>query len=312
MSALAARRAVAEAARAGRYAPAGAALLPRDVARLAEFVSGAGGRLVALTGAGISTESGVPDYRSPQGSYAKGHKPMEHAVFVRHPLQRARYWARSLRGWRYFANAQPSRTHTALAALEGARLVAGVVTQNVDGLHTRAGSSNVVDLHGRNDTVVCLSCGARRKRVAYQEDVETLNRAWMANFLPPVTCEEDIRADGDAHLAHEDFRDFQVPPCGACGVGILMPDVVFFGGSLRPEVRDRAQRLLSESSRLLILGSSCQVFSAFRLVQSAHREGKPIAMVNIGPTRADPLVLDEWRFPVRCGDALTRVCEQLL
>mmetsp|Transcript_14569 Transcript_14569/g.39919 ORF Transcript_14569/g.39919 Transcript_14569/m.39919 type:complete len:241 (-) Transcript_14569:8-730(-) len=232
---------------------------------------------------------------------------MYHAVFVQNPLQRARYWARSLRGWRYFAAALPNRTHTALAALERDSFVSGVVTQNVDGLHTQAGSTNVVDLHGRNNTVVCLTCSARRSRVEYQEEIEVMNSAWISEFLPPVNCEEDIRADGDAHLAHEDFHDFHVPPCRACSGGVLMPDVVFFGGSLRPEVRDAAQRLVEESTRLLILGSSCQVFSAFRLVQSAHRAGKPIAMVNIGPARVDPLVPDEWRFPIRCGDALDAV-----
>merc|ERR1712232_672678 len=169
---------------------------------------------------------GVPDYRSPQGSYSKGHKPMLHRNFVDEPEQRARYWARSLCGWRYFAGAGPNAAHRAIAALEHASYLAAVVTQNVDGLHTRAGSREVVNLHGRNDTVVCLSCAARRPRVEYQEELEEANAGWIAEFLPAAHAVHDIRADGDAHLAHEDFRGFSVPSCRACGHGIMKPDVV--------------------------------------------------------------------------------------
>mmetsp|Transcript_52260 Transcript_52260/g.169794 ORF Transcript_52260/g.169794 Transcript_52260/m.169794 type:complete len:318 (-) Transcript_52260:6-959(-) len=303
--------AIAAAAKARRFAPSGAALSARDIDALADFVAGAGGGLLTLTGAGCSTESGVPDYRSPQGSYAQGHKPMIHAAFVGEPLQRARYWARSLRGWRYFTSARPNEAHLSLAGLEQASYVSALVTQNVDGLHSKAGSKNVVDLHGRNDAVVCRSCAARRPRVDFQEELEAVNAEWMGAFLPQASSSpEDIRADGDAHLAHGDLREFRVPGCSLCG-GVLMPDVVFFGGALKPEVRDAAQRRVEEAGRLLVIGSSCQVFSAFRLVQAAQRAGKPIAMVNIGPTRADPLIPESLRFSVRCGEALGALCARL-
>lgn len=277
---------------------------------MVDFVAGASGRLVVLTGAGCSTESGVPDYRSPEGSYSKGHKPMMHNAFVKEPLQRARYWARSLVGWRYFAGAQPNSAHYALAAMEEASLLDTVVTQNVDSLHSEAGSERVIYLHGRNDTVACLSCSARRPRVDFQEELEVVNAAWVAEFLPAVTGMGDIRADGDAHLAHEDFRDFRVPGCSKCG-GIFKPDVVFFGGNLEAEVRQAARQAVADANRLLVVGSSCQVFSAYNLVQRASQAGKPVALVNIGATRVDPLVPLPMRFEVRCGEALMATCRGL-
>merc|ERR1740129_2579217 len=158
-----------------QFVPQGAAVEQTGANMLVKFIAEAKGKLVCLSGAGCSTESGVPDYRSPEGSYSKGHKPMLHANFVKESLQRSRYWARSLLGWRYFAGARPNTTHLALAALEAAGSVAGVVTQNVDGLHSEAGSKTVIDLHGRNDTVVCQSCSARRPRVEFHEELEVAN-----------------------------------------------------------------------------------------------------------------------------------------
>lgn len=301
---------VAAMAKVGHFAPVGVRLAARETEQLAEFIAGGSGRLLAITGAGCSTESGVPDYRSPQGSYSKGHKPMLHAEFVGSSLLRARYWARSLRGWRYFAGARPNNTHLSLAALGRAGYVDGVITQNVDGLHTKAGSANVIDLHGRNDVVECLSCSARRPRMEYQEELEVVNAAWMLENLPPLGDDDDIRADGDAHLLRDDFRGFRVPSCSKCG-GILKPNVVFFGGFLLPEVKAAAIETVEKSSRLLILGSSCQVYSAFSLVKSAHKAGKPVAMVNIGETRVDPLIPPSLKFEARCGEALPRVCEHL-
>ena len=147
--------------------------------------------------------------------------------------------------------------------------VSALVTQNVDGLHSRAGSRRVVDLHGRNDTVVCRSCSAARPRLDYQLELEQVNAEWMAQYMPPLQDVGEIRADGDAHLAREDFQGFKVVPCHQCDDGVVMPDVVFFGGSLRKETRDLAKQFVEGASGVLVLGTSVKVFSAFQLVQAA-------------------------------------------
>ncbi|CAE7709209.1 SRT2 [Symbiodinium sp. CCMP2456] len=260
-------------------------------------------RLVCLTGAGFSTESGIPDYRSPQGSYSKGHKPMTHQEFVSSCLNRRRYWARSLRGWRYFDGAAPNSAHRALGVLEDAGYVQAVITQNVDGLHQRAGSQNVIDLHGRNDQVMCLTCSRTRPRAGYQLELEEVNAAWMDAFLPPQEV-MDIRADGDAHLDVRSFDGFVVPPCKACG-GVWKPRVVFFGGSLESSVKLKAQEALRGAEALLVMGTSAKVFSAFSLVRLAAEAKKPVALVNIGETRADPLVSPDLRMHMRCSEALS-------
>ncbi|CAE7218509.1 SRT2, partial [Symbiodinium microadriaticum] len=268
--------------------------------------------LVCLTGAGFSTESGIPDYRSPQGSYSKGHKPMTHqellwggfeGEFVSSCLNRRRYWARSLRGWRYFDGAAPNSAHRALGVLEDAGYVQAVITQNVDGLHQRAGSRNVIDLHGRNDQVMCLTCSRTRPRAGYQLELEEVNAAWMEAFLPPQEV-MDIRADGDAHLDVRSFDGFVVPPCKACG-GVWKPRVVFFGGSLESSVKLEAQEALRGAEALLVMGTSAKVFSAFSLIRLAAEAKKPVALVNIGETRADPLVSPDLRMHMRCSEALS-------
>eukprot|EP00928_Gymnodinium_smaydae_P049356 TRINITY_DN33113_c0_g1_i1.p1 TRINITY_DN33113_c0_g1~~TRINITY_DN33113_c0_g1_i1.p1 ORF type:complete len:352 (+),score=53.57 TRINITY_DN33113_c0_g1_i1:50-1057(+) len=291
-----------------RFAPEGATLTAGHLDRLVDFVSEARGSLVAITGAGCSTESGVPDYRSPEGSYSKGHRPMMHGEFTKSRAQRARYWARSLRGWRLFSSVQPNDSHWALAALERSGHLASIVTQNVDGLHLRAGSQNVVELHGRNDEVECRSCSARRPRADFQLEVESSNTDWIAQHVPKDWSEQDLRADGDAHLSTSDFLGFHVPSCHRCG-GVMMPRVVFFGGALVPEVRDAAQRCVTDASHVLVLGTSCQVFSAFRLVKAAAADAKPVALVSIGETRIDPLL--HLKMELRCGEALASLCDRL-
>jgi len=291
------------------FAPEGAKVTSDRLGRLAELVRNANGRLVCLTGAGLSTESGVPDYRSPKGSYSKGHRPMRHQEFVRDPASRARYWARSLVGWRFFDAAQPNDAHRALVALEHGRHLSGVVTQNVDGLHQRAGAETTVELHGRNDEVQCLGCGRKKPRAAFQEELQHTNRAWVAKHLLQ-DASVDVRADGDAHLSVQDFATFAVPACSVCG-GTWMPRVVFFGGALVPEVKHAAQLLVDEAEALLVLGSSCKVFSAFGLVKAAADAGKPVALINIGETRVDALVPAHLRLPWRCGEALTALCKEL-
>lgn len=264
--------------------------------------------LLCLTGAGFSTESGIPDYRSPEGSYSKGHKPMTHQEFVSSPVNRKRYWARSLRGWRFFDGASPNVAHRALGALELSGHVNGVITQNVDGLHQKGGSKNVIELHGRNDEVRCLSCLRSRPRSSYQEELEVVNSDWMAQFLPAEAI-LDVRADGDAQLTVRNFDGFQVPPC-SCG-GIWKPRVVFFGGALEESVKQQALAAQQAAAALLVMGSSVQVFSAFSLVKSAVKARKPVAILNIGETRADPLIPQDLRMQYRCGEALQEVCRIL-
>ena len=272
------RRGLHNSAEPSSFAPPASetAVSAHDARLLADFI--APGGVVCVTGAGISTASGIPDYRSARGSYSKGHVPVQHMEFLSNEEKRKRYWARSLAGYKYFASRQPNSAHFAVAALQAAGLVTGVITQNVDQLHTHAGSGNVIDLHGTNDKVECQSCGARHERWAFQEEVEARNRAWiLANLQGPGAlggAEVDIRADGDANLSHEDFRGFEVPGCRACG-GVVMPTVVFFGGVIPKERKESAREMMRAASRILVLGTSCEVGSVFHLVRGALEKEPP-------------------------------------
>lgn len=246
---------------------------------LAEFVR-RHPRLLVLTGAGCSTGAGIPDYRDANGAWKRS-EPMRFQLFVADALARKRYWARSMVGWRTMALARPSTAHQALARLEAAGHVSLLVTQNVDGLHGAAGSGQVVDLHGRIDTVCCLGCGARSPRRALQLELMHRNPGWADR--PALAA-----PDGDADLAAHDFADFDVPACAVCG-GMLKPDVVFFGESV-PRDRVAAVRdALGRSDALLVAGSSLMVYSGYRFVEDAVASGKPVAAVNLGRTRADAL-----------------------
>ena len=194
--------------------------------------------------------------------------------------------------------------HRALGALELGGYVKSVITQNVDGLHQKAGSE-VIELHGRNDEIRCLSCLRSRARASYQEELEVVNASWMEEFLPQEAL--DVRADGDAQLTVSNFDGFQVPPC-SCG-GVWKPRVVFFGGALEDSVKQQASLAQRDAAALLVMGSSVQVFSAFSLVKSAVKAGKPVAILNIGETRADSMA--DLRLPYRCGEALQEVCRKL-
>ena len=233
-------------------------------------------RLAVLTGAGCSAPSGIPDYRDPDGTW-KHAKPMTFGEFTGSSAARRRYWAGSLRGWPRVRDARPNDAHRAIVRLEAQGRLTGLVTQNVDGLHQRAGSRRVVDLHGRLDTVECLDCGGRVDR----EDVQALLLAWN----PAFTGDAEIRPDGDARVAG-DLDSFRIPDCPACG-GVLKPGVVFFGENVpRPRV-DQAMAALDEADALLVVGSSLMVFSGYRFVLAAHEQGRPVALVNLGQTRAD-------------------------
>jgi len=238
-------------------------------------------RLCVLTGAGVSTSAGIPDYRDEQGEWKRA-RPVEFRPFMTNPNIRKRYWSRSAVGWPFIARAQPSAAHRALARLEARGLVQMLITQNVDGLHEAAGSRNVIALHGRLDVVRCMQCAHTEPRAEFQSRLLTNNPAW-------ADVEGRIAPDGDMDLDARDYSDFEVPDCSECG-GILKPDVVFFGENVPRERVTSAFAGIANSEALLIVGSSLMVYSGFRFAEAAAAAGKPIAAVNLGRTRADHLI----------------------
>jgi len=259
-------------------------------------------RVVALTGAGCSTESGIPDYRGPlpDGRPRPERRPLFYRDFVGSAAARQRYWARAVIGWRAVASAQPNPAHRALAALEERGALAGVITQNVDGLHRAAGSRRVVELHGALASVRCLECGATSARAALQERLLARNPGWLeqAPALAP---------DGDADLDGERVAGFAVEDC-ACG-GPLKPDVVLFGENVPAQVVAAAWNLFDEGQALLVIGSSLQVFSGYRFVRRAAERGIPVAIVNQGPTRGDGEATV--KIEARAGELLPLLAERL-
>lgn len=270
-----------------------------DVERLVELLVGR--RVVALTGAGCSTESGIPDYRG-NGHSPRSRSPIQHQPFLGQPEVRQRYWARSTLGWPRFAAARPNAGHQALAALEAAGALAGVITQNVDRLHQAAGSRRVVELHGALAEVRCLVCHSPEPRADLQARLVAANPSWLDRRVAATP-------DGDAELPAEEVARFRVVACLACG-GPLKPEVVFFGGTVAPPVVASAWALLAEAEALLVVGSSLAVYSGFRFVRRAAEERLPIALVNIGPTRADELA--RVRVSASAGVVLSRVAARLL
>lgn len=236
-----------------------------------------GKRVAVLTGAGCSTESGIPDYRGPS---ARPRNPIQHRDFVEHEATRRRYWARSALGWPRMASARPNAAHRAIAELESRGVLSGLITQNVDRLHHKAGSRDVLELHGALADVRCLDCGALESRDALQTRIDELNPSFS-------DAKVAVAPDGDAELPAELVDDFRVPACGACG-GVLKPDVVFFGGSVPRERVAAAFAKLDAADALLVVGSSLAVFSGYRFVLRAAEMKMPIAIVNRGETRGDP------------------------
>jgi NAD-dependent SIR2 family protein deacetylase len=251
--------------------------------------------VVALTGAGISADSGIPTYRDGQGRWLHS-EPIKHQEFISSPLKRKRYWARSMRGWPAVRDAAPNRAHRALAALEQAGHISAVITQNVDRLHQQAGSERVIDLHGRLDRVQCLDCAAYQSRERVQARLLRLNPDTLH------TATTAARPDGDADLPDTLVERVTAPSCTSCG-GVLMPDVVFFGGTVPRERVHTCMHALDQADALLAVGSSLQVFSGFRFCRRAAESGKPIAIINPGVTRADELA--GLRLRADCGDLLS-------
>ena len=236
-------------------------------------------RLFVLTGAGCSTASGIPDYRDRDGLWKRA-PPVTFTAFMGEHATRRRYWARSLVGWRRFGHAQPNATHHALAALERQGRIELLVTQNVDGLHQRAGNANVVDLHGRLDTVRCMACDWRGSRHDFQRALVERNPHW-------ADLDAADAPDGDADLEHQDFASFDVPPCPHCG-GIVKPDVVFFGENVPRERVAAAMDACRNADAMLVVGSSLMVYSGYRFAHAAAQAGKrspPSRWAAPAPTR---------------------------
>jgi NAD-dependent SIR2 family protein deacetylase len=253
-------------------------------------------QILVLTGAGVSTASGIPDYRDEKGQW-KHRKPIYFDEFIESETVRQRYWARSAVGWQRFGMAKPGRAHLALAQLESEHKVSTLITQNVDNLHQRAGSLNVIDLHGNLQQVICLGCKGLRPRSDIQD--------FLFQHNPQL---KDISAysapDGDAYLEGIDFSSIQIPFCEQCG-GMLKPDVVFYGESVPTERVKRCYAAVDQSDAMLVVGSSLMVYSSYRFVLRAVELGLEIIAINRGLTRADDLL--NMKIEQDCGEALDAV-----
>ncbi|HUY44367.1 MAG TPA: NAD-dependent protein deacetylase [Streptosporangiaceae bacterium] len=267
------------------------------VGMLADLVGDGG--VVILSGAGLSTESGIPDYRGPSG-LARRAEPMTYQAFTGSAAARQRYWARSHLGWRHVWRAAPNAGHHAVAELERRGLLAGIITQNVDGLHQAGGAQRVVELHGSLGRVMCLGCGQRTSREELDRRLRAANPGWDAQV-------SQLNPDGDAVLAAGAVDSFQVVDCAACS-GLIKPDVVFFGENVpRPRVDD-CYALVSSARALLVLGSSLTVMSGYRFVRHAAKLGIPVVIVNHGPTRGDAHAVANLDAPL--GRTLSALVDQ--
>lgn len=262
------------------------------------------GPVAVITGAGLSTGSGIPAYRDQHGQWQHS-QPIQHQDFLKSAATRQRYWARSFVGWVTMAEARPNQGHVALAKLESRGVVSTVITQNVDGLHHEAGSQSVIELHGCIRQVRCLSCVERYTRSQVQE--------WLHHANPDFDYDQARTArqapDGDAHLVDTVYARFTVPDCPVCA-GLLKPDVVFFGDNVPRERVNRAQQAVESAKTLLIVGSSLMVYSGYRFAEQAHRLGKPVIAINQGVTRADHLLM--LKIEDECGSVLSAIISELM
>jgi NAD-dependent SIR2 family protein deacetylase len=266
---------------------------------LADFIERAQ-TLTIVTGAGVSTASGIPDYRDRSGNW-KHARPIQYADFVAHRSARQRYWARSLSGFARMADAKPNAAHRVIARFEDAGRIDTLITQNVDRLHSRAGSRRVIDLHGSLDQVYCLGCSFRASRYDWQRSLADANRNWKPTL-------REVRPDGDAELENKDYAQFTVPDCPNCA-GIVKPDVIFFGEVVPKSRVEAAMAAVERADALLVVGSSLMVFSGFRFVRRARKLQKPVAILNRGQTRADDLA--ELKIDAECEPALVSAAAQL-
>ncbi len=281
-------------------------MLTRSFCELADLLDGQ--RVLVLSGAGCSTESGIPDYRGPASR--KIRRPTLYQEFVRDPVARRRYWARSAVGWQRVASARPNPGHQALAKMEKTGMVRGVVTQNVDGLHQAAGSRRVVELHGNLSKVACLECDASERRDALQRRLVDLNPDWSESAeAPPMFQAAESAPDGDVELSADAERTFRVASCLCCG-GVLKPAVVFFGENVPKESVEAAWELFEGADVLLVVGSSLAVYSGYRFVLGAAEKNVPVGIVNLGSTRGDEIACV--RVHGRTGEVLPALSDTLL
>ncbi len=267
-----------------------------EIQRLYEFIN-RHNRLVILSGAGISAGSGIPTYRNRDGIWLTS-KPITHQEFVSQSLKRKRYWIRSLHGWPSLRDAIPNEGHHAIAGLEKRGKISLLITQNVDRLHQRANSQRVLDLHGRIDKAICLQCSHTLERQDIQD--------WLIENNPElVIYSTETRPDGDASLETKiDYSKFKTPDCDRCG-GILKPDVVFFGGAIPKDRYELGRKAITSSDALLVTGSSLNVYSGYSFCRFANENGKPIAVVNQGVTRADNMA--DLKIDQACEIVLNRL-----
>lgn len=265
-------------------APLDAPQLAPEFAQLVDLFSS--GPVAVLTGAGLSTDSGIPDYRGPNSA---PRKPMTYQDFIGDPGFRSHYWARNHVGWRHMTQTYPNVGHRALVALERAGLISGIITQNVDTLHQKAGSTNVIDLHGSFDRVICLDCQAIISRQSLDSRLSALN----PDFLAQLGDIADVEIAPDADAVIEATADFKVAACERCG-GMLKPDVVYFGESVPKWRVEKSFEMVDSASALLVLGSSLTVHSGLRFARFAAKASKPVAIINRGETRADHLASVTW------------------
>lgn len=282
---------------------------PDSFDRLVDLV--AAGHVALLTGAGLSTESGIPDYRGADGT--RRVTPMQYAEFTATSAARRRYWARSFIGWQRFSRAAPNAGHREVAALQRAGLLDGIVTQNVDGLHQSAGATHVIELHGSLDDVVCLTCGDRTRRTSLQERMDEANPGFADQVLGVVgdasRVSSQIRPDGDIVLDDDAATTFHLQDCLVCGHDTLKPAVVFFGESVPKHTVEQSFALVERAASLLVLGSSLAVMSGYRFVRRAARDGIPVAIISASRTRGDREATV--RLHGRLGETLTALREAL-
>lgn len=303
--------------------------------------------VLCLTGAGLSTESGIPDYRGYQGSYHIGHKPMVHDQFMDSHYQRQRYWGRSLVGWEKLDSKEPNEGHRALTRLESQGFIGldfscahreedharhicvrpgrkrlSVITQNVDGLHGKAGTIFVSELHGHLNRLKCMNCGMYHDRREFQQELRRRNHDWIQEqerilaekqrlFASNDQMSENMRPDGDASVSTEDYSSIDIPSCSSCNLGFVKPDVVFFGDTVPKERVQTCFNAVDACDGLLCIGSSLAVYSAFRFVAAAAQQGKPIAILNVGPTRAETSNLDITKIEAPTGATLAAAADLL-
>lgn len=263
------------------------------------------GKVLVITGAGVSTDSGIPDYRGANGSLTR-HRPMTYQEFKHDPAALHRYWARSFVGWRHMDEAQPNYVHKVIADLERRGFVSGLITQNVDGLHHQAGSTNIVAVHGDLATVVCLDCDHHMDRREFDRLIEAANPGYLESIdLDP----SQVNPDGDVTLHEHQITGFQLAGCPACGSVRMKPNVVYFGEPVPQENKERVARMLADAHSVIVAGSSLAVMSGMRIVIDAKKQGKQVSVINGGPGRADNRVDVLWRTDL--ATALSAVMNEL-